>query len=226
LSDDGKYVLKLFKFYHLQSPEWLLSIPLPQFAARYRNELVRRRKDRIVLTLNSYKIASERLQPECGLIYTQILPSTAFSLPATLKDANGRVYTVDLAQYGFTVQKKISLVLPSLEQWIQNGQIDTAKNAIDSLVSLITSRSRKGVQDLDPDLHKNAGLIGTCAVHIDIGSFFLNPDICSPEEIRRDSRKIFSSLHAWLKKRSPELTDHLESRLSTPETMDWVPPTL
>jgi hypothetical protein len=224
ISDDGRYILKLFKLHHMQPAEWLHTMPLPGILKRYCDNLVRRRKYRIELTLTSYKLASDTLSQECGLLYAQILPSHDFTLPVTIIDSIGRHYTIDLSQHGFAIQKRADLVLPSFERWINNGKLDEAKLAIDSLVALIAKRSVKGIQDSDPDLHKNAGLIGNSAVLIDIGSFFANPSIACSSEMKSDMKKVFLHFSEWLSKRSCELHSHLLMRLESPEDVAWQAP--
>jgi hypothetical protein len=215
VSEDGLHVLKLFKYHHMQSADWILSIPVPRFITSYRDSLAQRRTYRINLTLQSYKIAAEKLLDECALVYAQILPTRSYTLPVTIVDAIGRTYTIDLASHGYAMQQCIRLVLPSFETWIKQNDMTEAKKAIDSLIDLIAQRSIKGIQDSDPDLHKNAGLIGTKATFIDIGSFFLNPNINSPEEMRKDMKKIFLHFSEWLSERSPELADYLQQQLSS-----------
>jgi hypothetical protein len=224
ISDDGRYILKLFKLHHMQPAEWLLSFPAPGILQRYRDNLVYRRRARIELTLTSYKLASEYLINECGLVYAQVLPSSGFSLPVTIHDAIGRRYTLDLSQHGFAIQKRAELVLPSFDRWIKEKDLVHAKKAIDSLVALIALRSSKGIQDSDPDLHKNAGLIGTTAVLIDIGSFYSNPSITSSDEMSRDMKKVFNRFGEWLEKRSPELYNYLQTRLNDNKHARWTPP--
>lgn len=222
-SEDGRYILKLFKLHHLQSADWLSSIPAFGIIRQYRDNLVHRRQYRIGLTLSSYKLAAEHLPDECALLYTQILPSSTYSLPITIRDAVGRTYTIDLAQHGFALQRRSQLVLPSFERWIKEGDLVQAKQAIDSLVALIARRSAKGIRDTDPDLHKNAGLLGKTAMFIDIGSFFATPSIAAPEEMKKDMKKVFSRFSEWLGKRSPELQNYLLAQLEDPLATEWAP---
>lgn len=217
ISEDGLHVLKLFKLHHMQPADWILSVPVPMCLANYRDGLAKRRAFRISLTLQSYKIAAEQLVDECALVYAQILPTNHYSLPVTIVDAIGRTYTIDLATHGYAMQRGLRLVLPSFEAWIKNNDLEHAKNAIDSLCSLIAQRSKKGIQDLDPDLHKNAGLIGSKAALLDIGSFILNPQMSKPDEARRDMRKVFVHFSEWLQRKSPELATYLEERLLASE---------
>ena len=224
VSEDGLYVLKLFKLHHLQNANWLLSIPALGPVQRYRDSLIERRNYRINLTLNSYKIAAERLPSECALVYAQIMPSSSYSLPTVIRDAIGRTYEIDLARHGFALQRHCDLVIPCFEQWIRNHDLEKGKEAIDSLVALIAQRASKGIQDTDPDLHKNAGLINGRAIFIDIGSFYESPALSQKEEMKTHLKKVFSHFLSWLVHRSPELADHLTQRLENPQSVRWMPP--
>lgn len=223
ISYDDKYILKLYKCHHLQPADWLLSIPAPEILKPWRNRLVERRKYKLNLTVSSFAIARNLLKEECGILYAQVLPTKSYSLPAELIDSLGRVYEVDLADYGFAFQRKAKLIFPSLEEWISKGDIESAKKALSSLVGLMARRSSKGVQDSDPDLHKNAGLVGTTAIFIDIGSFHLNPAVKNTDEMKRDIDKISKRLESWLEKKSPELHEYLKELLNEPWNVTWTP---
>jgi hypothetical protein len=224
ISEDGKYILKLLKLHHLQSIAWIENLPCPNFCINYRNALINRRRFRTHLTLTSYKLAAYNLKDECGLLFTQILPSKTYSLPITLIDTLGRSYTIDLAQSSFALQKRADLVLPSLEKWISVGDLLSAKEALTSIISLIKARASKGIQDIDPDLHKNAGLIGTTAIHIDIGSFHQNPHIHETEPLKNDLKKIFARLLSWLEPRSKELATYVEESIESLDCPKWQAP--
>ena len=159
-SADGRYVLKLFKCYHLKPIPWLEELPLVGFLDSYRNEQLQRRKTKVQATLKSYAIAHDLIPKECGLVFLQIVPSPHFHQDITFTDKIGRTNTLALENYGFMIQKKADLVFPTLERWIKEKKSIEAKQFLHSLIQLIVARSKKGVQDQDPDLHKNAGIIG------------------------------------------------------------------
>ena len=150
----------------------------------------------------------------CGLLFLQIVPSSTYHQPVSLTDKIGRRYTIDLAQYGYALQKKADLIFPTLERWISKKNIDDAKMFLHSLVELIVARSLKGVQDQDPDLHKNAGIIDKSAVFIDVGSFHMNENAKNSEVYINDLRKITRRLSGWLKIQSPELNTYLEGEIT------------
>lgn len=213
LSEDKKYVLKLFKCYHLSPVTWLEKLPLPDSLSSWKNDTIYKRQKKIDDTLKSYKLAATSLVDECGLIAMEILPTPEFHQSVSIIDKLGRSRTINLGNYGFIIQKRADLVYTSLSSWIDKGEIENAKTALSSLVRLIVKRSKKGIQDSDPDLHKNAGLIGTSAIFIDLGSFHANPEAKRSETYIKDLQKITNNLRMWLEKQSPELARHLENEI-------------
>ena len=221
ISEDKKYVLKLFKCYHLSPVEWLESLWLPPIIDDMRNQAVRKRQKKISDTLQSYKIASQSLYDECGLIAMEILPTASFHQPITIIDKIGRRHSIDLGDYGFIIQRRADLIYPQLSSWIASGEIDKAKEALSSIVALIVERSHKGIQDSDPDLHKNAGLIGTTAILIDLGSLHRNSSAAKQAVFKSDLYKITNRLHEWLKKQSPELDAYLQEQIQNSSSTKW-----
>lgn len=213
VSEDDAFILKLFKCYHLKPATWLENMPLKGSLEKWKNSTLEKRKKKIATALNSYKIAAQSLEKECGLIYLQILPSSSFHQHVRITDKLGRGHSIDLGQYGFILQRKAQLIYPTLGTWIKHNQIDDAKKALLSLVQLLVQRSLKGIQDSDPDLHKNAGFIGTDAVFIDVGGFQNNTAVHNPAVYKHDLYKITKNLRQWLKIQSPELNTYLEEQI-------------
>jgi hypothetical protein len=226
ISEDKEYVLKLFKCYHLSPVPWLTSFWLPPVLDDMRNHAAYKRQKKIDDTLRSYKIASQSLHDECGLVAMEILPTPSLNQPVTIIDKIGRKHSINLGHYGFVIQRRADLIYPRLSHWIATGQIDKAKEALRSIVGLIVHRSRKGIQDSDPDLHKNAGLIDTTAILIDIGSLHVNPAASKQEVFKSDLYKITNRLHEWLQKQSPELDAYLREQIENSASAVWMPPPL
>jgi hypothetical protein len=213
ISQDGQWVLKLFKYYHLKPIPWMEIFTRPPYIGDFIKSHLERRKKKAELTLSSYQIAHDLIPAECGLVYLQIEPSHAFHQTVNVTDKIGRSYTIDLEKHGFMLQKRAYLVFPTLNQWVKNGQVDRAKQFIHSLIQLLVERCKKGVQDQDPDLHKNAGIIGTGATFIDVGSFHVSEDAKQAHVIVRDIRRITRGLREWCQAKSPELDQFLESEI-------------
>ncbi len=225
LNDDKRHVLKLFKCYHLQPVGWIAKIPLPEALDTSRQVALDKRYKKINDTLHSYKIAAKYLKDECGIIAMEILPTSGIDQEVTLFDKLGRKHTINLGQYGFILQRRADLIYPKLANWIATQDLTSAKKAISSIVALVVQRSKKGIQDSDPDLHKNAGLIGTTAMFIDLGSFHQNPLAKTEEVYTQDLRKITNRLKEWLEKQSPELAKHLEEEITNASKSRWKKPT-
>jgi hypothetical protein len=226
ISEDKEYVLKLFKCYHLSPVNWLTSFWLPPLLDDMRSQAVSKRYKKINDTLRSYKIASQSLYDECGLVAMEILPTPSFNQPVTIIDKIGRKHSINLSDYGFVIQRRADLIYPRLSHWIATGQLDKAKEALSSIVALIVQRSHKGIQDSDPDLHKNAGLIGTTAILIDIGSLHANVSAAKPEVFKSDLYKITNRLHEWLQKQSPELDAYLKEQIEKSASATWTSPSV
>jgi len=217
ISQDGEWVLKLFKYYHLKPIPWMDILTRPPYIGDFIKAHLERRKKKAELTLSSYQIAHDLIPQECGIVYLQIEPSGCFHQTVRVTDKIGRSYSIDLEKHGFMLQKRAYLIFPTLDRWVKNGQLDQAKKFIHSLITLLTERCKKGVQDQDPDLHKNAGAIGIEATFIDVGSFHLNEHAKENQVIVRDIRKITRGLREWCVAHSSDLAQFLEEELVTIE---------
>ena len=212
-SQDGKYVLKLLKCYHLKPIPWLEKIELPSIFGRYVKQHLNRRYQKTKLSLESYKIAHDLIPDECGLLFLQIVPSEHFSQPVTFTDRIGRTFTIDLANYGFMIQKKMDLIFPTIKRFYEEGKKEEAKKLMHSIIELIAVRSQKGVSDQDPDIHKNLGCIGTQAQFIDVGSFHRNERAKLKTTYTEDAKKITRKLKHFLEVTTPELVPALDEEL-------------
>lgn len=198
-SADKKYVLKLFKRHHMQEALWLHSVPTFGPLTSWKDLLIHKRTKRLQLSIKSYVLATSFLQRQCGILSYQLEPSSTHNLTVTLIDGIGRKHNVLLDRCGYVLQYKASLIFPTLSSWIDKNDFESAQKALRSLVSSISERSQMGIQDVDPDLHKNAGFLGTEALFIDIGSFTQHEKPLSKETFAYDIRKISKELSLWLK---------------------------
>ena len=214
-SQDGQYVLKLFKCYHLQSVDWIKTLPLPKFLDRYRHEQVLRREKKQRTTVASYKIARDILPKECAIIYIQIVPTPHLDQMITFTDKIGRQHAINLGHYGFVVQKKARLVFPVFDELIRDGNEKEATSLINSIVEFMVCRSKKGIQDQDPDLHKNAGVIDGKVYCIDIGGFHENDRIKNKEVMKADIMRFTRRLYNHLKSQNSELSENLAQHLNS-----------
>jgi hypothetical protein len=211
VSEDGQYVLKLLKHYHMPPrTEWLRQMPLPPFLESWRSTLVEEREKRLASIVNSHCLAWEQLAEETGLVHVQI---QALGEPCvvTLYDKIGVLHKLSLRQTPFVLQKRADLVFASLEQSFSNPE--EAKTKIDSLLRIIASRCRKGISNTDPIIHRNFGFIGTKAIEIDAGSFVEGVVVTDPLALRKEIYFETLELQEWLAEKRPELAGYLWEKI-------------
>lgn len=184
-SEDGKWVIKFFRHHHLKKNFKL-------------------NKD-----FGSYKLAFERLRDETGLLYLHLNKTSHLNQTLDLIDNIGIHHPINLDQYEFLVQKRAKLAYPALQELIDEGKIEEAKQALTALVNLLRTRSEKGLHDKDPDLNTNFGFIGLKPIQFDIGRFKIRETPPDKNELIR----ITDNLHQWLMQREPVLDEHLKKEL-------------
>lgn len=218
LGEDGKTVLKLFKHQHLFFKDFFFHFNFPgaMDSQRIRQILFRERKNqhkRHPFFFKSCSIAFNELKEETGLVYLCVQPNLHFNRNIQLIDAWGISHSFNLSKTEFALQEKAQLLLPYLEELLKQGHLEEAKQAIDSLAIQIVKRCQKGISDRDPNLRINFGYIGKKAVEIDLGSYDLDPSLKSSFKSAKELFFVTSALQSWLKKRSPELLDHLLEKI-------------
>ena len=124
ISEDKKYILKLFK-QHKWHPKNLLGyIPL-SFNPYYQDYLQRQRKQQAVL--KSCKTALLHVKQDTGVLFAHLNPTPLSVEQTTLIDKKGKSWTLDLSQSCFLLQKKADLFYPHIQVLMEKGDIDGAK---------------------------------------------------------------------------------------------------
>lgn len=198
-SDDQNTVLKLLRQKRYR-PAWWVNLLPPFFSYKARKieqKLTNRKND-----FTSYQLAFDRLQAETGLLLVHLTDTPIFDHRVVLT-FDGREVEVELGEYGFILQRRGKHVYSALREWIEAGEIEVAKQAIDSLLTLFKSRCEKGIADRVPNIEKNFAFYGTEALQIDIGRFSLGST--TYPVMRQEFRE-------WLKAKSPELSDYFEKQ--------------
>ncbi len=212
LSRDGRYVLKFFRIYHLQPPFWVTHLKWPWFLQSYKMNKILRKSEELHKDFASYKIAYDQLREETGVIYLHLNKTDSLKQTLTFYDKIGIVHHVDLDRMEFLVQRRAELVYPALANMVETEGVESAKDALSKLVSLLCLRCTKGIHDKDPDLNTNFGFIGHTPLQIDVGRFRIKDTAADEQRIDRDEIiRITDNLNQWLRSRYPELSGHLES---------------
>lgn len=214
-SQDKKTVLKVFKHYHAwPSNDVLRDLPLPNFLENYRSKTLRARYSRLNSIFTSCKIAMEELQKETGMLYLHLNQTRHLNKTLILVDKIGNQHMIDLDRTAFLLQKKGDLVFSTLQRFMDYGEVAAAKEAIHSLIELISSRCEKGIANSDPIIHRNFGYLENQAIEIDVGSFAYNPHMKKTYSQKRELFFETRELEEWLENRYPQLIPYFKAKLN------------
>jgi hypothetical protein len=209
-SEDGKAVIKFPRVYHLRPPLWmdLLALPLP--LQPYRVQKMIDKRGELETDFHSYEIAFEEMREETGLIYLHLNTTEHLKKRLTIYDKLGVAHTLDLDEMPFLLQRKATLVYPSIAHLVNTEGMPAAKEAISALVQLLILRCDKGIYDKDPDLNTNFGFLHNIPVQIDIGRFRMAPE----QKPQRDEIiRITDNFRQWLDQNYPPLSEHLSREI-------------
>jgi hypothetical protein len=212
-SEDGKYVIKLFSNRYqswITFYTYLVHLPLISSWAQERFQYFHAK---LLRTFTSYQIAHEELYNEAGLIFTHLNPTNDLPDRLTLVDPLHIEHTINPNIHGFIIQKRATLVYPTLLSQIQTGNIDEAKQAISSLIQLFITKYEKGIADNDPLIRTNYGFIDGTPIQIDVGPFAKDPQVALPSRYQQEILKSTDGLKHWLENNAPELSPFLDETL-------------
>lgn len=117
--------------------------------------------------IDSYHIAFHELKDKSGLIGMKLGKSKNLS-HICLLDPQGRKRLINLNDAEFFIQPKASLLKTSYNDYLQSAK------------ELIQYRLDKMIQDSDPRIHRNLGIVNGNVIFLDLGSFehtsFLSDD--------------------------------------------------
>ena len=205
VSEDGKYVLKFFRRIPLSFSSHFSKI----FPEKFKEQINQYRYKKISGELKSCKIAYDVLKEESALTWIHLNKTPVTPSQVTLVDLLGIEHQTHLNDKEFILQKKAQLFYQYLDQKIKEGDIDSAKQAVHSMIQLVVDRFKLGIRDEDPALHRNMGIIDGKAVFIDIGRLKWEKRSMDQAHIDKKVSKLVRNLKIWLSKNHPELEEEL-----------------
>lgn len=213
-SEDGKYVIKVFNNrYQRNMHTYSFLSHLPWIGA-WGQERYDYFHAKLLRTFSSYQIAEEEMHSEAALVFCHLNRTSDLPRELTIIDPLHICHTIDPNEHGFIIQKRASMVYPTLLTYIKAGNIDEAKKAISSLVHLFIAKYEKGIADNDPLIRTNYGFIDGKPVQIDVGPFSKDPQIADRAFYGPEVLKATNSLKHWLEEHSPSLCPFLEQTLN------------
>lgn len=196
LSQDGQYVLKLFRYNRSLFPcihllrNWYKPIPKQSFLAKCEK------------TLSAAYLACTEGQIFTGALYCH-LNLTKDALPQTTLQVGRKSYPISLDQTRFVLQRKAD----GFKETLLSHREDPEKihQLLSSFADLLLNRSFANIRNSDPNLGRNFGFIDGRAVEIDFGNYQkISPDL---QRQRREITHFFLRLNQWIAKCMPEYLD-------------------
>lgn len=195
LSEDRKYVLKLFRFdasrlpYGQEGVRWL----------RQKRFLKEKHflpwQTKVVKTLTSCHLAYAKASDLTGVIWVHLNVGERPLPTLIVTDRLGRAHRIDPARFRFALQKRADSFLSTLQK---------AKNpqpCIASFFSLLDALAERGLANIDPNMGKNFGFLDGKAVEIDFGNFLFDPALAA-----QDKAHFAHRLKRWVEKNRPEFS--------------------
>jgi hypothetical protein len=208
-SEDGQYVIKFFRIYHLQPPLWLQVLSFPPFLQPYQVKKVMEKREELNKDFTSYKIAFEEMREETGLLYLHLNKTDHLKKTLRIYDKIGIAYDLEMDRMEFLLQKRAKLVYPAIDALMKTEGLGAAKEAVGALVQLLLARCEKGIFDKDPDLNTNFGFLGLRPIQIDIGRFCKKKEVPKEGAYKEELLRITDNFRQWLDARYPLLSQYL-----------------
>ena len=180
-SEDGEWTLKLFRY-----DRWIH--PWRKFI---RNEWIGMKErlpydQKIDRLFRSAKLAFEKAADLTGLVYIH-LNRTEEKLPSVLlKDSLGRRHCLDLSNISFAVQRRARPLPEVFFDAIRENDKGKFKRLTRSFANLLKTRASRGIRNADTKVFPNFGFWGEDAIEWDFGNYWIDPEMKSEEERKRE----------------------------------------
>lgn len=219
VSEDGKYVIKLFKMKHLLANKWINHIPIPKILDEYRFEKVAKRDLKLSDIFESCKIAFQDLKKQTGLVYIHLNKSKEWKKKLHLVDKNKKEYFLDLDMAEFVLQKKAIPFEQRISKLMRKNDLVKTRKALKAILDLLDDRCRKGI--VCKEISKNAnfirnyGFIDDAAVYVDVAGFQRKDSEQVSSFNKNDFLKASEKISEWLQEYYPELVADFSKEVET-----------
>lgn len=177
LSEDGNYILKLFRFDQCTLPKIKKKRRETPFPAN------------VPRTFNSCKLIYDQMKEESGLVYIHLNPKRLAVPHIVVKDRIGLKHKIDPERDRFVIQRKGELLLPALKKG------ENVAPLVESYFALIHRFCELGIANEDQTMSKNFGILDGKVFPIDTGCFYENADYA-----KKDVENFTRRMNRWLEK--------------------------
>ena len=213
LSQDGKYVLKFFKYQRFRTKPWVDFFSFIPSIDRYRLKKLEKKRLKLEGFIESWKIAYNELKHESGLLFVHLNKTNHLNKTLNFTDKMGMAHQVNLDEMEFMIQHKATMLDSTIKKLMAENKVEEAKSLLKTLIELITSENHRGLADNDHALMQNTGVYDGRPIHVDVGQFLYNDQIRNPATYKQELFNKTYRFHRWLEKHYPELADYLTTEL-------------
>lgn len=218
VSEDGRFVLKFFKFKHLHPSIFVELLPPVGFLKTYKDKQSARKERKLFGVFNSYKLAYDVDKEESGLIFIQLNTVDNPKRTVTVIDKIGIVRTVDLQEVPFILQDRGTTLRAVLTDLLNKHQVETAKQRIGQIFDLYADEYSKGIYDHDHGVMQNTGFVGHRPIHLDVGKLLRDDKMRDKKYAKQDALIVASKIKHWIKGHFPndyqELSRYINNKVN------------
>lgn len=213
VSEDGKYVLKFFKFKHLR-PSWFIdSLPSIGFLKTYKEKQQYRKQKKLFGVFQSYKLAYDVDRAESGLHFLQLNVTGNPKREVTVIDKIGLKHTIQLESIPFLLQDKGLTLRTVIGDHLAKGEIEQAKHRFGLILEMYAGEYKKGVYDHDHGVMQNTGFIGDRPFHLDVGKLYREESMRDLAVAKKDALGVTEKMNEWVAKNYPGYSRDIEAFL-------------
>lgn len=212
-SEDGKYVMKFFKYQRFTPQSWLNLFSFIPAVNAHRLKKIEEKKIKLENIFKSWKIAFDELQPETGLVYVHLNKTNTLQKQVLITDKLGLEHQIAIDDHEFLIQKRAHMLTDTIDNQMKKSQINLTKKLLDNLFETLVSEYKRGLGDNDHALMQNTGVLDGMAIHIDVGQF-LKREVYKNVEVQ--AQEMFDKTYefrVWLKKNHPDLSLYFDEKL-------------
>lgn len=213
-SEDGKYVLKFFKFKHLKPNFWVDSLPQISPFKEFKEATALRKKRKLNSLFKGYELAYSQNREGARITYLHLNITNYLHINATVIDKMGLSRKIPLDTVIFLLQEKGETLRYTLTHLLSEHKIDEAKQALSSILEMYISEYEKGLYDHDHGVMQNSGFISGRPFHLDVGKFNSDERMKNPENYKADLAQVIWKMDTWIKTNTPANYNELSSYLA------------
>lgn len=211
-SEDGKYVLKFFKFKHLKPSPFIALLPSIGPLTEIKEKNLNRKLRKLEGVFEGHVLAYKHDKENSGLLYLHLNPTRALDLKAHLVDKIGIEREVDLNPIVFILQKRGETLRTVFNDLFSKGETELAAVRASQILDMYMDEYKRGVWDRDHGISHNTGFIGSTPFHLDVGKLSYDATI-QQEFYQEDLIHVARKINAWVKANYPKEYEEFHPRV-------------